>query len=77
GTMSLFGSLDYADYMDVDEGPAANFPVQARATPQPVVHPPAPPAPHARDLRHTDLVEPINRKKALRRNTYNIKTIAR
>lgn len=63
-------------YTDVEEGPTANFPVSARTTPQLAVHH-ATLVPPPQNLRHTDIVEPIDRKKALRRNTYNIKTIAR
>ncbi|KAF2447811.1 hypothetical protein P171DRAFT_461951 [Karstenula rhodostoma CBS 690.94] len=76
-SMSSLDPSDHSppDYMDFDEG--SHFPVSAHASPQPATHQPVPPAPHARDLRHVDIVESLDRRKALRRNTYNIKTIAR
>lgn len=79
GSMSSVAPAGYSTpgYMALGEGPATNIAVSAHSTPQPVVHQPNPPVPHARDLRHSDIVEPVDRKKALRRNTYNIKTIAR
>lgn len=63
------------DYMDLDEG--SHLPVSAHAIPQPAIYQPVHPAPHAREIRHAEIVESLDRKKALRRNTYNIKTIAR
>ncbi|KAF9740679.1 hypothetical protein PMIN06_005009 [Paraphaeosphaeria minitans] len=63
------------DHMDVNEGP--HFSGSAQYSPHSAIHQPVPPASHARDLRHADIVEPLDRNKALRRNTYNIKTIAR
>lgn len=63
------------DYMDLDQG--SHVPASAHDSPQPVGNQPIPTAQHARDFRHVDIVEPLDRKKALRRNTYNIKTIAR
>lgn len=71
-------SYSPSGYMDLDEGSATTkIAGSAYNTPQSVTQHPIPPAPHAHDLRHADIVEPIDRKKALRRNTYNIKTIAR
>ncbi|KAF2793054.1 hypothetical protein K505DRAFT_245279 [Melanomma pulvis-pyrius CBS 109.77] len=64
--------------IDVDERKplSNNFPVPASSAQAALVgaHPPqyAP-----RTLRYPNLVQPLDRKKALRRNTYNIKTIAR
>jgi hypothetical protein len=66
------------DDMNIDEArpPMNNFPVPAGIPQVTPVSAPAPPsAPSA--LRHTDLVQPLDKHKALRRNTYNIKTIAR
>jgi hypothetical protein len=63
------------NYIDMDEGP--NHAGSAYDTSRPAAHQPTPPVPHARDLRHADVVDSLDRTKALRRNTYNIKTIAR
>ncbi|KAL5393520.1 hypothetical protein DPSP01_000335 [Paraphaeosphaeria sporulosa] len=63
------------DYMYLDEG--FHLRPSAHNSLQPAIHQPVPPASHALDLRHAAIVEPLDRKKALRRNTYNIKTIAR
>lgn len=64
-----------AEYMNPDAGPT-NFPMPAPTPPQLAVHPTPPPMPPV-NLRHAEIVEPVDRRKALRRNTYNIKTIAR
>ena len=69
-------SLTPTEHMDLDQD-TPNFPMPAPATPQLTVHHPTPPPPPAVSLRHLDIVEQLDRKKALRRNTYNIKTIAR
>ncbi|KAF2746499.1 hypothetical protein M011DRAFT_404281 [Sporormia fimetaria CBS 119925] len=77
---------NYPDAADVEFGdatPTRNFPmtnnfpvVQARVPPPAQVVQAAPPAPPPA-LRTQKIVEPLEKKKALRRNTYNIKTIAR
>jgi hypothetical protein len=64
--------------MDIDKGrpQVNNFPVPASVPQAAPVSAPAPQhAPSA--LRHTNLVLPLDKYKALRRSTYNIKTIAR
>lgn len=79
GFMYSYGSpgQSFNDAMDIDEGSPVvnNFPIPARATPQPV-HESAS-APPVNELRYIKIVEPLDRRNALRRNTYNIKTIAR
>jgi hypothetical protein len=62
------------DTMDMDGSSSANFRFPARGAPHAVqeLRPP-----QANELRYTTIVEPLDRKKALRRNNYNIKTIAR
>lgn len=63
--------------MDVDAAPINNFPTVSMPAPQQVA--PAPrvvPMP-ANELRLRAVVEPLDNKKALRRNTYNPATIAR
>lgn len=62
------------DAMIVDAAPVNNFPTAS--TPAPVMHEPPPPMP-TNELRYKTIVEPLDRKKALRRNTYNPATIAR
>ncbi|EON61173.1 hypothetical protein W97_00385 [Coniosporium apollinis CBS 100218] len=54
--------------------PPNGVPLQPHAAPQ-LVHPPAPV--YDEFYKYTDLVKPIDRKKALRRSTYNLNTIAR
>jgi hypothetical protein len=79
---SMYSSYDspglMLDDMNIDEArpPVSNFPVAASI---PQVTPVSAPAPQSAPsaLRHTDLVQPLDKHKALRRNTYNIKTIAR
>ncbi|KAJ8108277.1 hypothetical protein OPT61_g8283 [Boeremia exigua] len=67
------------DAMNVDTARISNFPTAS--TPVPMA---AEPKPHAlpvamppSELRYRSLVEPLDKKKALRRNTYNPATIAR
>ncbi|CAI6247832.1 unnamed protein product [Periconia digitata] len=55
------------------EGSPANFPLPSQPVPRPVHDLPPP----SSDLRHDVVVQYLDRKNALRRNTYNIKTIAR
>jgi hypothetical protein len=62
------------DTMDIDNDSSANFPIAARNIPQPIQESRPPPI---HDLRYKHIVDPLDRKKALRRNNYNIKTIAR
>jgi hypothetical protein len=72
------------DSMDVDGAstPTSNFPVAASLPPQPS-HPASttdthrPQSLHVQDLRTRNLVQALDKKKALRRSGYNIKTIAR
>ena len=79
---SIYSSYDspspvLAD-MDINKGrpQVNNFPVPASVPQAAPVSAPAPQhAPSA--LRHTNLVLPLDKYKALRRSTYNIKTIAR
>lgn len=61
------------DALRVDDGSSTNFPVRAHV-PQPAQQYLPPPI---NELRNATIVELLDRKKALRRNTYNIKTIAR
>lgn len=69
---------DASDHMDLDDTPlTSNFPIPARAAPQPVVHQTAAPPPPPPALLQAPLVEPIKPRSALRRNSYDIKTIAR
>ncbi|KAF2632313.1 hypothetical protein BU25DRAFT_406868 [Macroventuria anomochaeta] len=63
--------------MEVDAVPVHNFPTAS--IPAPVMDEPTPrtvPMP-ASELRYRAIVEPLDKKKALRRNTYNPATIAR
>ena len=65
------------DDMIVDSEPVNNFPIAnipSRTVPEPT--PQAAP-PIDRDIRYRAIVEPLDRKKALRRNNYNPATIAR
>lgn len=66
------------DAMEVDAAPVNNFPTAA-PPPAPVIDmSTSRPMPMpASELRHRVLVEPLDKKKALRRNTYNPATIAR
>ncbi|PVI08539.1 hypothetical protein DM02DRAFT_5167 [Periconia macrospinosa] len=57
---------------ELQEGSPANFPLPAHTVARPAHQAPPP-----FELRHQVLVQPLDRKNALRRNTYNIKTIAR
>jgi hypothetical protein len=77
GLMSSFPPSDPSppNYMDLDKDPNNAGP--SHDSSQPAVHQPVAPVPYPRDLRHADVVDSLDRKKALRRNTYNIKTIAR
>ena len=70
-------NLRINDAMDKYAAPVTNFPITSIATPH--VGRPVPgkrPIP-ASELRRTAVVEPLDKKKALRRNTYNPATIAR
>ncbi|KAI2487942.1 hypothetical protein Ptr902_02075 [Pyrenophora tritici-repentis] len=67
------------DAMHVDQEPATlNFPISHAPAP---AHPPQASLPQPvqppSELRYTSYVEPLDKKKALRRNTYNPATIAR
>jgi len=64
----------FNDFMEVDDNSPANFPIPARGASQATQESRPPPV---NELRHTTVVEPLDRRKALRRNNYNIKTIAR
>lgn len=72
----------FDDSMDTDEGiaRASNFPMPTSKH-LPVVNqmhiPSSVPQFLPDELRYRAIVEPLDKKKALRRNTYNIKTIAR
>lgn len=57
-----------------NEAPPPNFPVPIRETHQPVQELVPPPT---YEFKNIAIVEPLDRRKALRRNNYNIKTIAR
>ncbi|KAF1956124.1 hypothetical protein CC80DRAFT_366230, partial [Byssothecium circinans] len=73
GTTDSYGSpTPFHDGMEVNKVPA-NFPLPARPAPPQYVPEPGP----LNEFRHKTIVEPLDRKKALRRNTYNIATIAR
>ncbi|KAK1915697.1 hypothetical protein P3342_003507 [Pyrenophora teres f. teres] len=81
GSLHTYGSPQPypQDPMHVDQEPAAlNFPIAH--TPAPA-HPPQASIPQPiqppSELRYTTYVEPLDKKKALRRNTYNPATIAR
>lgn len=77
-SMRSFGSPHaHQDAMDIDKGPSTpNFPIAD--TPSQTPHPfvPQPNQPPS-ELRYDAYVEPLDRKKALRRNNYNPATIAR
>jgi hypothetical protein len=79
-SMYPYGSphADVEDAMMVNSEPAINnFPI-ANAPSQPVQGPVSQPAPVPNsDIRYKAVVEPLDRNKALRRNTYNSATIAR
>ena len=62
--------------VDTNNDFAANFPIPDRG-PQAVLESSRLPPPPVNELRYTTIVEPLDRRKALRRNKYNIKTIAR
>jgi hypothetical protein len=75
-SMYAFGS-PHADAMIVDEEPSTpNFPIANTPTHQPQAPVPQPIQPPS-ELRHRNYVEPLEKKKALRRNQYNPATIAR
>ncbi|KAH6615344.1 hypothetical protein C7974DRAFT_64537 [Boeremia exigua] len=92
GPMYTYGSPHphINDAMDVDVAPVSNFPTAGMSAPTgnfPTASTPAPvaneptfravvPIP-ATELRYRAIVEPLDKKKALRRNTYNPATIAR
>lgn len=65
------------DTMEVDTAPVNNFPTAS--IPAPVMDEPTPWTMHmpVSELRYRALIEPLDKKKALRRNTYNPATIAR
>ncbi|KAG9186692.1 hypothetical protein G6011_09800 [Alternaria panax] len=64
------------DTMAIDEEPSTpNFPIADTPSYQP--QPSVPTKVPSEDLRYVNLVQPLDRKKALRRNTYNPATIAR
>ncbi|CAN9154046.1 unnamed protein product [Alternaria alternata] len=66
------------DTMAVDEVPSTpNFPIANTPSYQPQSPAPQPMQTSTEQLRYVTLVEPLDRKKALRRNTYNPATIAR
>lgn len=67
------------DAMEVDTKPFNNFPTASIPTPAPAVDEPTPRtmAVPSSELRYRAIVEPLDKKKALRRNTYNPATIAR
>ncbi|KAF2652858.1 hypothetical protein K491DRAFT_680978 [Lophiostoma macrostomum CBS 122681] len=69
---------NFEDAMDIDgvPAPANNFPVSS-VVPHPVAVSVPPPQPLPNDSKLRNLALPLDRKKALRRNEYNIKTIAR
>ncbi|KAJ4347621.1 hypothetical protein N0V95_005268 [Ascochyta clinopodiicola] len=62
--------------VDTGAGPVTNFPTATIPAPQ-NNDPPRPMPMPSSELRYRALVEPLDRKKALRRNTYNPATIAR
>jgi hypothetical protein len=62
------------DIMEIDDHSPANFPVPGHAAPEAVQPTRSPPV---NELRYQTIVEPLDRKKALRRNNYNVATIAR
>lgn len=63
------------DAMEVDVAPVSNFPTAS--TPAPVMIEPTPRPLGPGETRYRLIVEPLDKKKALRRNTYNPATIAR
>lgn len=63
------------DAMEVDSTPINNFPTAS--TPAPVMAEPTPRPLPPSETRFRLIVEPLDKKKALRRNTYNPATIAR
>jgi hypothetical protein len=77
GPMYTYGSphphID--DAMKVDAAPVNNFPTAS--TPAPVMAEPTPRPLPLSETRYRLIVEPLDKKKALRRNTYNPATIAR
>jgi hypothetical protein len=78
-SMYAFGSPHphFEDAMMVDEEPSTpNFPIANTPTNQPQAPAPQPVQPPS-ELRHKNYVEPLEKKKALRRNQYNPATIAR
>ncbi|KAJ4983691.1 C2H2 finger domain-containing protein [Stagonosporopsis vannaccii] len=78
-------TLPYAYAMDVGMAPVSNFPIAGITAPisnAPTANTPLPAMDElvsrpTAELRHRAIVEPLDRKKALRRNTYNPATIAR
>ncbi|KAF3000202.1 hypothetical protein E8E13_006864 [Curvularia kusanoi] len=78
-SMYTYGSpnLHSSDARTLDAAPVTNFPTAS--TPAPVLDEAAPrptAIPH-NELRYRAIVDPLDKKKALRRNTYNPATIAR
>jgi len=77
GSMYNYGSPHphMQDARMVDAAPVTNFPTAS--TPAPVMEETAPRAIPSNELRYRAIAEPLDKKKALRRNTYNPATIAR
>jgi hypothetical protein len=77
GSMYNYGSLHphTQDVRMVDAAPVTNFPTAS--TPAPVMEETAPRAIPSNELRYRAIAEPLDKKEALRRNTYNPATIAR
>jgi hypothetical protein len=75
---SMYASpYPHFDAMIVDEEASTpNFPIANTPAHQPQA-PAPPPIPAPSELRHRNYVEPLDKKKALRRNQYNPATIAR
>jgi hypothetical protein len=77
GSMYNYGSPHphMQDARMFDVAPVTNFPTAS--TPAPVMEETAPRAIPSNELRYRAIAEPLDKKKALRRNTYNPATIAR
>ncbi|KAL1792161.1 hypothetical protein ACET3X_009912 [Alternaria dauci] len=66
------------DTMAMDQEPSTpNFPIASTPSYQPQSSAPQPMQTSNEQFRHRSIVEPLDKKKALRRNTYNPATIAR
>lgn len=73
-----YASYSHQDAMAVDEEPSTpNFPIANTPSYQPQASAPPPVHPPPNELRYQVYVEPLEKKNALRRNTYNPATIAR